>query len=110
MSSEFFFLQNDRLNAPNKNVSANKMVDNFTRTIVETVDHFAPENHIQTQWITNKLKNSQQRRDNLFQNWITNPNLDNHKRFRQFRNKVTKWIRERKKEDNFRKFAKKSHC
>ena len=39
----FLFLQIHRLNALNENVSANEMVDNATRTIVETVNHFAPE-------------------------------------------------------------------
>ena len=37
------FILNHQLIAFNRNVSANTKVDNLTRTIIETINHFAPE-------------------------------------------------------------------
>ena len=59
--TKFLIFPYGRLNALNKNVSANELVDNVTRTIGENIDHFVPERlyreiFIQNQWITNKLK------------------------------------------------------
>ena len=35
----------------------------------------------------------------LFQKWIADPFVDNHNRFRQFRDEVTKWIRNTEKKE-----------
>ena len=48
-------------------------------------------------------------KDNLFQKCIADRSIDNQNWYKQFRNKITKWIRGRKKEDNFRKLGKESH-
>ena len=57
----FLCLLSNQFNALNKNVSEKEMVEYVTRTIVETVDQFAPERLytkivIKTQQITNKPK------------------------------------------------------
>ena len=57
-------------------------------------------------WITNKIKNAITRRNKLFEKWINIPSIENQKKYKPIRNKVSALIREAKKEVNYRKIGK----
>ena len=90
-------------------MNANDYMDALAKTIMETVDKFAPEKraennkkHFKETWITNEIKNAIVKRNTLFEKWIQNPAKTNRERYENARNNVTNFIRKEKK----RKFQK----
>ena len=84
----------------------------LAKTILETVDKFAPEKraennkkHFKETWITNEIKNAIVKRNNLFEKWIQNRAKTNRERYKNARNNVTNLIRKEKRNANFQKLG-----
>ena len=83
------------------------------QNIYKTLNEFAPERVIEVtdppksaSWVTNKIKNVIVKRDEMFQKRIAEPAIENQTRYKQTRYKVTNLIRNRKRDNNVKRFGK----
>ena len=93
-------------------MNANDYMDALAKTIMETVEKFAPEKRAENNkkpfketWITNEIKDAIVKRNNLFEKWIQNPAKTNRERYKNARDNVTNLIREEKRNKNFQKLG-----
>ena len=108
----FLFLLDQNLKKLPQHLNANDYMDALAKSIMETVDKFAPEKraennkkHFKETWITNEIKIAIVKRINLFEKWIHNPAKTNRERYKNERNNVTNLIRKEKRNENFQKLG-----
>ena len=93
-------------------MNADDYMNALVKTIMETVDKFAPEKRVENNkhfvetWITYEIKNAIVKRNSLFEKWIQNPTKRNRERYKTARNNVTNLIRKEKRNENFEKRGK----
>ena len=108
-SLNLLFLLDQKLRKIDDDMDIEPFVENIIYCILECVDRFAPERTMKRKkhgsWITNQIKNSIKKRDNLFQNWIKNPTNENHLAFKKVRNQIRSMIRNAKREQNFKELG-----
>ena len=106
----FLFVLDQNLKKIPLNLDIDDLSTSIADSIIESVNKFAPEkchhpiNNSDT-WITNSVKNAINKRDKLFQKWVSNPSDENHRLYKTQRNNVTAIIRKAKRDDNFKKLG-----
>ena len=105
----FLFILDQKLKALDMNNNLDDTLESLIQIIMECVNRFAPEKSYDhkpaSSWITNKIKNEIKKRDKLFQKWIEDPSDDNRSKYKAIRNKITKEIKNAKREHNFCKLG-----
>ena len=95
-------------------LSAEECFQSMNRIIIKFLVRFAPEEEIEksrknsSEWITIKVKNETIERNLVYKNSIQDPSDIHRKRFTSQRNRVTKSIRNAKRDYNEKFFGRKS--
>ena len=98
----FLFYLDQKLRKMNVTSDVNAQMERLSETIMASVDHFAPEKpwigrSKSDDWITNKVENAINKRNQLFQLWVKHPTELNRINYKTSRNRVTRMIRSEKK-------------
>ena len=98
----FLFLLNHKLKKIPGYAPAEEQVVSITKSVRECLDKRAPEkvkpiSESTKDWITIEIKNAITRRNTLFEKWINNPSIEQQKKYKTIRNRVSALIREAKK-------------
>ena len=102
----FLFLLDQKLKSLSVITDVDERFETLSKIIMDCLNRFAPEEEIshknkkESSWITNKVKNETVKRDQLFKIWTLQPNDSNRERYVKQRNRVTKVIRNAKRDHN----------
>ena len=103
---KFLFLLGQKLKSLGEITDVDNRFETLSKIILDCLDRFAPKEKIsyrnqkKSSWITNKVKNETVKRDQLFKKWMIQPNDYNRERYVKQRNRVTKVIRNAKRDHN----------
>ena len=107
---KFLFVLDQNLKKVPQNLDIEDLSTSIADSIIERVNKFAPEqchhaiNNSDT-WITNSVKNAINKRDKLFQKWVSNPTDESHRLYKKHGINVTAIIRQAKRNDTFKKLG-----
>ena len=106
----FLFVLDQNLKKKSAKLDIENLSTPIADSIIESVNKFAPEQchhpiNNSDSWITNSLKNAINKRDKLFQKWVSTPTDENHRSYKKLRNNVTAINRKAKRDDNFKKLG-----
>ena len=109
-SLNFLFLWYQKRKDLDFDLSIDQQVVSISKTIMNCVDICLPEkpmkDHFKSnEWIKNETKNAINKRDTLFQKWLSEPSNENLALYNKYRNHVTKLIRDDKIEVNQRQLG-----
>ena len=103
---KLLFLLDQKLKSLGEITDVDNRFETLSKIIMDCLDRFAPKqefsyrNKKESSWITNKVKNETVKRDQLFKKWILQQNDYNRERYVKQRNRVTKVIRNAKRDHN----------